>query len=325
MPSKKLSSVFFFFREEVVTKIVDFVTLNGALDFRKLVYLPYRSIEPSDEQRETEVKSWGGVVLCLQNHVDLSMAAVNCTEQVAIGKVEQFTSPKSVVSAFKMFVDVSTSRASIGDWRQYQKELQKRSMDKKHIDALKHGLVHELRLIHNVAGALCGTTPEVTKSPEYIKFVHDCEAGVTITESLFDSYALQSTHITVTELNDYMTKLLCWTDFSFHFDFKEDHELAFSLKYCLAELCRNVYRWGKANSDGVKFANCVFQNTELWNSVTIISDANPDRQEINYPDQLLDHHGGLYIVNSLVNELPGGKFNFTLKDSRATAMIKYNN
>ncbi len=102
-----------------------FMAVNAALGFRRLIYVPYRTLEPTFESQSVRVISWGGVVLSMDDSVDLSWNNLHFLRRPdrAAG-----IDPKlaATLASTKMFVDVSTSRASIGDWKHYQNAYQVR-------------------------------------------------------------------------------------------------------------------------------------------------------------------------------------------------------
>jgi len=188
-------------KEHDLTK---FCIWNFLLGFRKIVYIPYRTIEPqpgtstsgqlNEEVNDSRglIKSSAGIILVLDDALTVHDQVLS-SERMAEDTDQAEDTVRQLVASFKTLVDIATSRASIGDAKFYFEKTLLRDQAK----GLYHGMTHESRNLHFTAGLAISSltnyeedTPNEPRSPGYFieTFLESLDDSVQLSQMIFDAF-----------------------------------------------------------------------------------------------------------------------------------------
>jgi hypothetical protein len=304
-------------------KLAPFLALNLALGFKRIIYIPFRTIEPW-EGGTPMVRSGAGVVLCLNNGVELTRQTLSFLFENPDRKATPATARAELVPlvvALKTLVDVATSRASIGDWKYYHRVYERASLQHAHAKTMWAGYEHEVRNLQLTVGL---AVPEEMQSDAILM---DLAANLSISKLASDAHINRDGLVPLGELVADLREILTWTDREPDYskcDKFLECEVPQPLRFVLAELCRNAHNHsqelpGEIEMEvGVKKAGSV---RALVSNVTRNGDrsfiARPNRNSTRFDEGF----GGHDLIKSVVCGLLKGTFIFKIAQGLATATV----
>ena len=304
--------------------LATFTAWNFLLRFRRVVYIPYRTLEPQGDNIAT-IRSWSGVILCLKDKVALPEEVIpflsaSRSKHSSTGSRTTRISP--LLAAMKLLVDVATSHASIGDWKCYQNDYVKSVLRREHAAAISQGFEHEVRNLQLLAGLAIKINDKALTE----EVLAELDGNLAFSQLVFDAYTRTDQIISKRMLFWKLDTLLeIWKD---HLqieipdaDRNDLQDVPYPLLFVLAELCRNAYCHSlgrkmtivqlSLKGGGSAMLEATVRNETLNGNI----ERQGKRQEIHT-------FGGLDLVADIVEDVLGGKFGFIIKDGKATATVR---
>jgi signal transduction histidine kinase len=300
-----------------------FVGWNYALGFRKIIYCPFRIAEPFGQG----LVSWGGGILVLSDSVPLT----TILESLDVKTVSQpsGTNPadeqlSQLVAAIRFFIDVATPKVILGDWKYYQRRLERTTINIEQAEGISEGLRHELKGLHTIVYSYV----KDNKRQELIPLLETSERMARL---VYLAYTKQEDVLSLPELMRELNSILQWktvriTDNGVSSQ-NPNVDVAFPLLYVISELCRNAVKFSPGNpikDNREVLIDFVIEDDQLTEVHVMNQTNNNDftidcrTREMTQPPRIL----GLYQVMNFVCDIFKGEFSFQIAQGRATASVK---
>lgn len=297
--------------------LAHFMALNTVLGFRKLIYIPYRTVEPSTDHSGSDVISWGGIILALKNTLDLGLRNLTFLHDDGAAIPAQSNAIAPLIAAMKLFVDVTTSRASIGDWKHYQKSFQQRSVHRNHANAIRAGFEHEIRHLQEMVNL---SAPEFRKD---ITLATNMEVSIAVSKLVWEAHMAPHETTTLALIIAELKSLFSWPDFQIDIlDSLSDEKLPQPMRFVAAELIRSAYAWGGVPSPAAIRTCCVSLSVADKNLLFQVTNFSRKKDDYVFDTNTSREGHGLNLVDRVVSDLIKGSFSFVIKDRIAIARIQ---
>jgi hypothetical protein len=318
-------------KEKVSDGLARFIAWNHALGFSNIVYCPYRTVEPAEDQTKTRMVSWGGVIIVLSDGDSLNKVTERLQSNLSDDSEDDPIT--SLVSNIRIFVDLATPKAIVGDWKYYQRTMGRLQMSKSHAQAVGSGLQHELRNLGDDA------LLSLPRGAERDALTTNISISVGIAKLIWEAYERPQEEVTLTDLMERLRLMFRWPDVAL-----EDYGVAASMPdvrvrlpliYALAELCRNAYKhgyWqavtGRVEADMASKKTVIVEFKAAKGRLSEVRVLNPTRK----PDSRFDgssqaqnrgHLKGRNLVSAVVRDLLRGRFIFEVQAGHAIASISF--
>jgi hypothetical protein len=310
--------------EDTAKGLARFMAWNVLLGFRRLVYVPFRTIEPV-YPGEPDVISWGGIILALNNRISLDRRELNFLSvkylQPRTKRRPQRLAP--LIAATKLLVDVATSRASIGDWKYYQRSYEQRTLRRTHAEGMMYGFGQEIRNLQALVAA-------AIEDDELLGVVtRELRVGADIATLLMRAYTEQEHTVSLHSMLGVVRQILRWTDFGIRSKLDRQAQSVVTLVpilFVITELCRNAYKFGKAAGKTKKKVAIVSFSIERGHLAELVVSNRSDGErmfkryvvgEWSRPPQ---YHGHDLVAN-IVCDILLGSFSFKRGGGMARATI----
>jgi hypothetical protein len=311
--SKSLGSTFD--RDQLAKNLADFIATNNSLGFRKLVYLPYRTVEPGRDGKAPEVMSWGGVVLSFHNDINLSSDALTflLSDQANINVSSNPVAP--LIASMKLFVDVTTSRASINDWKHYQIAVQRETIARRSVTAMHKAFAHEIRHLQEIVeGYILGLTDKGTISKRL-------GIGLAASELMWSAYTESET---TANFNDTLAGQLSLLQ-SDSFKIRvvnlcgPDLRIPKPLQYVALELLWNASRYGKCvDASPLECSISISYSADR----VMLEVQNPAIGQPNFQNPQRGKSLGLDIIREIAKQM-SAEFILKLENEMSIAVFSY--
>jgi len=234
-----------------------------------------------------------------------------------------------LLAAMKLFVDVSTSQASIGDWKYYQKSYARKVIQREQAAGIAQGFEHEIRNLQFTAGLaiLEDLVPSAdVPIPEEKLLVDDLiwelESNLAVSRLVFDAHIHPELTISVAKLREELKKLLPERDdFRINLDITVSGSVPKPLLFVIAELCRNAFNH---SIEGDRQADLKLTQTSTGKLrlVVINKTRNANRPRTGTLDS--ETFGGQNLAARVVKQILRGRFTFEIHNGLATAIVTVN-
>src|SRR5438552_2589780 len=106
-------------RPRVANGLAHFLGWNFVFGFRRIVYCPFRTLEPPSRNSEAVTISWGGAIAVLRGAGSLRGLASALVGDTTVKRKD--ADLWDFLRGLRLFVDVATPKVMLGDWKYFQR------------------------------------------------------------------------------------------------------------------------------------------------------------------------------------------------------------